>query len=428
MQSKKIDIRTMLSRDKHQVVDLWKYSFSDSTKEFDEYYFTNRFSPENAVGLFCDGRLEAALQLNPYNLVVGDIISEVKYVVGVSVQPESRGLGYMTDLLKYTLNMQYQNGEDFSILMPIDTNIYTKYGYANCFQKHDFTMDINRINVPRTNYAIRRLDVSAIETAERDLHQLSEIYYDVVSCNHSYISRNSRYWKNRMAELSVEHGEFFVVYDGKLPRGYVMLLSKAKDGIGNVVEMAFYDKNAFYTLMGLIKNHATQFKRVSISTPQPMEFQLLMDFDNQIEHRVRPFMMGRVINAERILDMILYKSEIFGCSCMNFDESTKYAIEINDDYIHDNNIIMICKNKKIIDIIRKPEKKEVGASKPSADLPLLRLSMSVAELAQLYTKSLTLSELARMGKVQISEGEGDINFFERIFGSKSAPSYVNDYV
>lgn len=428
MKSKKIDIRTMLSRDKRQVVDLWKYSFSDSTKEFDEYYFNNRFSPENSVGLYCDDRLEAALQLNSYNLAIGDVVSEVKYVVGVSVQPESRGLGYMTELLRFTLNMQHQNGEEFSILMPIDTRIYTKYGYANCFEKHDFTMDINRIQVPKTDYTVRRIDVGAVENVERDLHHLSEIYYDVVSKNHSFISRNSRYWKNRMAELSVEGGEFFVVYDGKFPRGYAMIISKTNDKIGNVVEMAFYDRNAFYTLMELVKNHGTQFARVNISTPQPSEFQLLTNFDNQIEHRVRPFMMGRVINAERVLDTILYKSDIFGCACAQFDETRPYAIEISDDFIAENNIIVLCKNKKITRIIHKSPTQDVKELYASEEIPPLYLSMQVSELAQLYTKALTLSQLYHMGKIRISGQEEALSFFERIFGTKTAPSYVNDYI
>ena len=100
-----IEIRFATEEDRLKVIDLWKYAFSD-TDEFLDYYFERRYAPENTVVLLRDKSLEAALQLNPYNLAMGDMISQVSYVVGVSVQPESRGKGFMNKLMKAPVGVQ----------------------------------------------------------------------------------------------------------------------------------------------------------------------------------------------------------------------------------------------------------------------------------------------------------------------------------
>ncbi len=413
MTERKLEIRFVSEKEKQQVEDLWRYCFSDS-EEFVEYYFAERYSANNTMGLFVNEKLEAALQLNPYNLVIGDIITEARYVVGVSVWPESRGKGYMTELIRETLNLQYQRGEEFSLLMPIDTNIYSRYGYVNCFERHEFVLDLSRIEAKPMEYEIKRVDVHQVESIERVMHNLSYVYYEVISSNHSYISRNSRYWKNKIAELAIDKGDFFTVCDGVYVKGYIMLIAKNPDGVGNVFEMAFCDEKAYHTLMGLIKSHSTQFSKARISTPQPSEFGLMTRYDNQVQHQVKPFMMGRVINAEKILDMILFKREIFGNG--NKPSDKMLAIEIRDDYISDNNFVLRAQNGDYVDIVRDLSMEENYDAK---------IKMSVAELAQLYTKTVTLGSLHLTGKIEL---EGEIEWFEEIFGSQLAQTFVNDFI
>ena len=413
MTDRRKEIRLALEKDKQQVEDLWKYCFSDS-EEFVEYYFSERYSANNTLCLFVDDKLEAALQLNPYNLVIGDIITEVRYIVGVSVWPEARGRGYMTDLIRSALNMQYQNGEEFSILMPIDTRLYAKYGYVNCFHRHEFLVDLARIETRPSNYQVKRVDVRQAESIEHVMHNLSHVYYNVISENHSYISRNSRYWKNRITELAIDKGEFFTVCDGLFPKGYLMMIAKNSDGLGNVLEMAFCDEEAYHALMGLIKSHATQFSRANISTPQHEEFQLMNHYDNQVEHRMKPFMMGRVINAEKVLDTVLFKQHIFGNGAK--PSGKLLAIEIEDSYIRANNFVLRCQGNNFVDITRDKEQERSFDAK---------LKMSVSELAQLYTKTATLRSLRQMDRIQV---EGELEVFEEIFGTELASTFVNDYI
>ena len=410
-----IEIRFATEEDRLKVIDLWKYAFSD-TDEFLDYYFERRYAPENTVVLLRDKSLEAALQLNPYNLAMGDMISQVSYVVGVSVQPESRGKGFMNKLMKSTLNLQYQRGEDFSILMPIDTRIYTRYGYANCFMRHEFHVDISRLNPAKNNYKIKRLDMNNIHNMDRELHLLSEVYFHAVQENHSFISRNRTYWKNKLAELATDGGEIFLISDDFAPKGYVMLIPKSADQTLNVIEMVGLDQGAFDAISSLIKAHSTQAKKAILVTPQPEEFNLYTQYDNTIEHIIKPFMMGRVINAEKILDRIIHKAKLHTQPDF-LGEGGSFCISISDSVIEENNYTVLYKKGIMAGI-----EKEVCESW----LPERRLKMTVSELAQLYLKSTTVKKLHKMGKIEVFEE--DLEFFEKIFGKITCQNYINDFI
>lgn len=410
-----IEIRQATEEDRYSIMELWKYSFND-TDDFIDYYFDRRFSPENSVVLLKNEQLEAALQLNPYNLAIGDIISEVRYVVGVSVQPESRGKGYMTRLIRQTLRMQYENGEDFSILMPIDTRIYTRYGYANCFMRHEYHVDLDRIAPKRTKYQTRRMGLSNLENLDRELHQLSEIYFDGMANKYSYVCRNRTYWKHKLSELAVDQGEIFVISDDFSQKGYAMMLPKSGDGTLNVIEMVALDKEAFDAIMGLVKAHSTQATRAVLVTPQSEEFNIYTDYDNNIKHIVKPFMMGRVIHADKILDQIIYKSNIFENKQLH-SMAENFCITITDSMIPENNFSAIYKKGVISGIMREA---------CESCLPERRLKMSVAELAQLYLKSTTINILYKMGRIELYEE--NIEFFETIFGETVKNNYINDFI
>ncbi len=410
-----IEIRLTTEKDKHRVKDLWKYAFSDSD-EFITYYFEKRFNPNHTIGLFKNGCLEAALQLNPYNLAIGDVILPVNYVVGVSVQPESRGQGLMTKIMRATLNMQYERGEDFSILMPIDTRLYTRYGYSNCFMRHEFHVDLARLAPKSTKYKIKRLDMANVENLDRELHLLSEVYFDAVQENYSFVSRNRTYWKNKLAELSTDGGEIFIVSDDFSPKGYAMVIPRSQDRTLQVIEMVALDNRAFDAIMGIVKGHSTQAERAVLVTPQNKEFGIYTDYDNNISHIVKPFMMGRIINVERVLDHIIQKSEIYKKDRF-FEEDDHFCISVSDDMIEENNYTALYKRGRMADATR-----EVCES----CLPDRRLKMTVSELAQLYLKSATVSKLNKMGRLEVYEK--DIELFEEIFGCEFYQNYINDFI
>jgi hypothetical protein len=50
-----------------------------------------------------------------------------------------------TKLLNKALEEAYNLGEKISLLMPIDTAIYRRYGYENCFSLYSFEVNLSDI-------------------------------------------------------------------------------------------------------------------------------------------------------------------------------------------------------------------------------------------------------------------------------------------
>ena len=408
------------SRNIRDVKKLWSYCFAD-TPEFKDYYFANRYRQEkNLITTDDIGKVQASLQLSPYVLKVDGVSKDVNYVVGVCVQPESRGKGYSTAIMKDTLNYQYRNDEDVSILMPIDTEIYTRYGYTNCFYRYDFSVDLINIRAGKTCCEVRRAELEELVSDASDKKapdedilviaaQMSEFYHSNIVDKYSYIKRDRQYFINRLEELSVDGGELFLSYDEGVLSGYMMLLPKYSQGHAMVPEMMFRDKDAFNSLMSIIKSHITQFRTADIVTPQHELFNLFIKYDNKYKVSKKSFMMVRIINARNILCEILRRNP-------GIRQIGAFKIEIEDSVIEDNNFT---ENFDFSD------EASAEAEKSRGGIPFIRLDIS--DLASLYMKSSNIDHLERAGRIKF-ESEHDRSFFSDLFGNEIRESYINDYI
>lgn len=395
----------------HEIKKLWSYCFADSA-EFIDYYFEKRYIQENNVILTdSEGEVMASLQLSPYSLVVEDVIKDVNYVVGVCVQPEIRGLGCSQKLMKDTLKLQYNNNEDISILMPIDTQIYTRYGYTNCFYRYEFNVDLVNIKPEKSKYKVKRLNLEDLfdkdmedlppELAEQ-MEALSDFYHTQIRPGFAYIRRDEDYFVNKLQELRIDGGDMFLTYKGDALKGYMMLLPKYQPGHGMVLEMMFEDKTAHNTLMGIIKSHSTQFKTVDIVTPQHELFNNFIKYDNQYKISKKSFMMVRVIDAKNILIETVKRSDLY-------QQDRAFAVKLVDEIIEQNDVLIEF-NK---------------GTKKSEELPFITLDVS--DLAGLYMKSTNIEFMEKNERIKF-ESQDTRNFFRELFGSEIRENYINDFI
>lgn len=375
-----------LEKDIESVKDLWRYSFSD-TEEFIKYYFEKRYSKDNNLLSFDEDNLTGSLMLNPYKLIVGDEIKNTSYVVGVSVEPEYRGSGHSTLLMKNALKALYQKGEDISILMPIDTKIYTRYGYINTFFRYEYETQLSNIVSTKSSLKIKRIKLQNSEI-QKEIDDLIKIYYSSTQNIYSKIFRDQEYYKNKLQELELDGGTVFGIYQDKEILGYLMLIPS-----GTVLEMLFKGKDAFDGLMNLIKSHSTQFSKVNITTPNPEIFNRFINYDNKYISYKKPFMMSRIINAQNVLEEIKSKSSL----------KENIAIQVVDNIIEENNILW-----------------------QSGDEPDIKIKMQIEDLTGLYLKSLTIEDLYNAQKILLDEL--DLKYFIDFFGNQRHSNYINDYI
>lgn len=401
------------SKNVKDVKKLWTYCFAD-TPEFIEYYFTKRYRQEkNIITEDDQENMQASLQLHPYTLVVDEICKDVNYIVGVCVEPESRGKGYSSAIMKDTLNFEYMNGEDVSILMPIDTDIYTRYGYTNCFYRYEFNVDLANIKAERSKCTTKRINLDSILTANyenghakndllKTVTQMSNFYHKNILDKYAYIKRDQDYFINKLEELAIDGGELFVTYEGSQLCGYMMILPRYSKDQAAVTEMIFSNKDSFNAMMSIIKSHITQFRIVDIVTPQHELFNLFIKYDNKYKVIKKSFMMLRVINAKSILcEMINRKSGL--------NQMRPFQIEIRDDIIKENNF------------------KENYFVNEEAEVHIPYMNIDISDLAALYMKSSNVTDLERAGRI-VFKNDYDRAFFVELLGQDIRENYINDFI
>lgn len=339
-------------KEKTQVKNLWKYCFDD-TDEYMDYYFTKRYEFENNYIIKDADEVISSLMANKYSLKINDVIKSVSYIVGVSSSPVHRGGGYASILINRTLYDLYEKGEDITMLMPIDSYIYTRYGFANIYNMLELDIAIDRIKVSKTN-------LKAAYYEDDKMEDIIEIYNRCMSNIASYFVRDASYFQNMIDEVKLEGGNIVICYENDKPISYMIFYPKHEGGeTGFVREMFSLKKSGYDKLMEIVKSHFTQIKRVSIHSYEKSNIFHYFNADNKITYKIKPFMMSRVLNAKKIFQEQINENLRY----VSF-EGGNLKIKLIDDIIHENNRIFEIRSNKdngfILDISDSTEDFEMS--------------------------------------------------------------------
>ena len=339
-------------KEKTQVKNLWKYCFDD-TEEYIDYYFTKRYEFENNYIIKDADEVISSLMANKYSLKINDEIKSVSYIVGVSSSPVYRGGGYASILIKRTLYDLYEKGEDITMLMPIDSYIYTRYGFANIYNMLELDIPIDRIKVSKTN-------LKAAYYEDDKMEDIIEIYNRCISNIASYFVRDASYFQNMIDEVKLEGGNMVICYENDKPISYMIFYPKHEGGeTGFVREMFSLKKSGYDKLMEIVKSHFTQIKRVIIHSHEKSNIFHYFNADNKITYKIKPFMMSRVLNAKKIFQEQINENLKYVAF-----ESGNLKIKLIDEIIYENNRIFEIRSNKdngfILDISDSTEDFEIS--------------------------------------------------------------------
>ncbi len=424
-------VQYALETDEIKIEELWRYSFND-TEDFINYYFKERYRSENTL-VYKDEKLMAALQMNPYKINIEGQTDPVSYIIGISVFPQHRGRGLTTELLKSALMEEYKNGHSVSLLMPISTPLYTRYGYQNCIDLYSYNIDLSNIELKKTDYKVRRL----YGTSEEEFKSLSEIYNKKTKEWDIFLDRDDEDFRQLYLEAKSESGEIFAVYDNKdNPLGYMVFYPKFEPlETGFVRELIALDKKAMDCLFNIIKSHATQIKKVLIYQPENNPIAAYFNYDNKIDIQLKPFMMARVVNAKKVIEKILKGINACDFSLFKFantqDENNIY-IDIEDSLIDKNNKIFRLNfgknnvaqqalNENSASFILTVHEKSYKSQIPDESCII---SMDIGTFSQLYFGKHDMGIMVFNQKIKMKNCSHD--FFEILFPKKS--SYINEYI
>ncbi len=104
---------------KAQTRRLWHDTFRTS-EEFDDIYFTDKYTDETNLTIRQNGNVAAALQLLPYRLTFYGSVQHAGYLSGLATQPDKRNRGFASNLVHEAHRRLYAQGATLSFLIPKD--------------------------------------------------------------------------------------------------------------------------------------------------------------------------------------------------------------------------------------------------------------------------------------------------------------------
>ncbi len=388
-----MNIRYAKNRDLENIKDIWNYCFRDE-EAFVEYYFNNKYKPENTIIIEEDEELISSLQLNQYRIKLNDKIYDTSYIVGVSTYPNSRGKGYMKDMMDFTLNELYKKGQLVSLLMPIDYRLYKKYGYEHCYDQIEYKLDIDGLKQFKINGNFEKVSYNHIP-------YMIDIHNEFLKNTNGYVDRDESYYENLFKEIKCENGHMYINKD-KEYEGYIIYF--INEGTMFVREMCYKNINSLKSMLKFIFNHNTQCKKIIVMSPIIDNIRYILPNLKDNEVNIKPFMMGRVINLEGYLNGL----EV---DCKDLESA---YIEVLDNQIEENNgVFQICvKDNKVF-------------AKKSNNKPNITLSINyISQLVFSYIdaeKAIFLNDI-----IKSKENSNEINLMNCLFNKLE--NYINEYV
>ena len=375
------------------IKEIWNYCFNDEDT-FVDYYFNHKYKNHNTIVACEDNDIVSSLQLNQYKINLDNKVYDTSYIVGVSTFPQVRGRGYMRNIMDFSLNELYKKGQLISILMPIDYRLYRKYGYEHCYDQLEYNINIDDLK----NFNLNGRLYKASEKNIDDLININNIFLEDVNGN---TVRDKDYYINLFREVKSEGGHVYV-YKDRSYKGYIIYFLNGENMF--VRELFYKDLDSLKSILKFIYNHNTQCKNVTISAPVNDKIKFVLENPKTTDIKIKPFMMGRVINVEEYLNGLQAEESI--------DISANIFIE--DKFIKENNGVfnIEIKNKKV-----KAKKIRGNHS----------LSLSINSFTQLAFSYIDIKDIIVLNNIDRNNKNKDaIQLLKVLFKKKE--NYINEYV
>ena len=382
-----MEIRFAKDSEKENIREIWDYCFNDSPK-FTDFYFDNKYDNKNTVVVDEDGKIVSSLQLNQYELNLNNKLYNTSYVVGVSTLPQVRGKGYMKNIMKFTLKNLYDKNQLVSILMPIDYRLYRRYGYEHCYDQIEYELEIESLKSFKSYGDMKKATLD-------DIDNLIDIYNLFLNDTNGNIKRDKEYYINLFKEINSEDGYIYIHEN----EGYIIYF--INEGNMFIRELFYKNIDSLKSMLKFVYNHNTQCKSVTITSPINDKIRFVLDNPRNTTIKIKPFMMGRVINLEKYLNNLDIQSNL----------NDTIFVYVKDEFIEENNGVFkleISNNK-------------LSAQKGNYDYDV---EFDINTITQLVFSYIDASEAFLLNG--IDENDKVKKFLNEVFPKKD--NYINEYI
>ena len=368
--------------------DIWRENFTDSEEEID-FYFKTIYRDKNFLMLEEDGEIKASLHENPYNICFNRNILPSFYIVGVAVSPEYRGKGYMRKLLNHSLKNALSNSRDIVFLSPINTEIYSSFGFGYISGLEHYELKLEDIPFNSINR-----DIEIKKASENDFSNMIDLYNKKMENNNIYLKRDHSYLTRIKGEIENENGKIYVFYREKRITGYLICYFREEEIFAR--EFFYYDIETVKTMLAFIKTFKEYYQNFKVTTPQGSNFNFLFPNQLKVEKKENPFILARIINVKNILSYLNIKG-------------TAFNIKVRDNIIDENNDVFSIE--------------EDGNVEKIDNIDEWNIDIDIRDLATLLSGYMSIDELLELEKIRIDNI--DLKILRTIF--KKEKNYIQEF-
>lgn len=236
---------------------LFRTSFSLEKSEVD-FFFENKFNPDNCVVCLKDGKLTSALHMFYNNLICRNS-KKIKayYLYGAATFPEYRNQGFMTKTINFANNLALKKECEYSILLPANDSLvrfYEKIGYRSFFKTNflkftfdklkrvtDFENFYNKEEFKNFEHNVEKFDYLSFEKIrEKFYNSLYDVCWDEESIKFA-MNSNDYYSKRNIKTVLRE-------------KSYAICCYEPESDIIQILEIALADAEDLNELKFLICN------------------------------------------------------------------------------------------------------------------------------------------------------------------------------
>lgn len=302
--------RALTTYDLSQAQTLWEHSFDDPSS-FVDWYFSQRFSPQQTRGIFQGVQLQAMGQLVPYRLAWHGSSLPITYLVGLCTQASLRGQGLATDLLRTMLMELYEEDQCLNLLIPAVPDFYKDRGWSHVFFHRLDTI------APQTNEAHQGI---LSPGSFNDIEQLISWYSRYFSQARVFLLRRAQDWKDLLHDHLMDGGKLWLYrHSPEKPMGY-LLVRRLPDYL-LIREMAFPHAEDGHAALALLRKEYPQTPIKWQAWPgQPVS-------EDTINSINTPFAMARIVSFPRFIQKIPFNPVL----------SASFEFRLSDPLLEPNN-------------------------------------------------------------------------------------------
>ena len=398
---KEYDIRNLKADDLEQYNALLRYAFQITEKELtecgwqDDEIKQSKFpviERADVLGCFDGDELVSQIAVYPLKMNIYGAVYPVGFVTSVCTYPEYSGRGIMKRIMHKSLEHMRQRGQSVALLFPYSIPLYRKMGWEIVSNKISYTVKDRQIpTTPRVPGSVHRVNWENEDF--RNLHA------QFAAATHGCLFRNNLAWEEYW-RWDEDDTMVAIYYDAaEKPAGYMVYL--IKDDIMHIKEMIYLNREAQEGLWGYIRAHDSMIDEVHGNSyfGEPIAFEL---DDGDIREIIRPYIMGRIVDAEQFFSAY---------ACDSSESSVCFAFDIEDGFLEWND--------KTVNV-----RFEDGKCRVTDEKPDYTVHLSIATLTTLLLGYKTATKLHRMGRI-VADAEA-VAKLDNVLLHESP--YISDYI